>query len=392
MKKKILFFTISLFIIIIYIFISIILSKNKKEKQIISLFNWNEYIDPEIIDDYNKKSDKFNVKQSFFSSNELAINKIKAGNQYDIAILSEYAIEQLKNDYLLKIKKKDNLKFTPLFESVNEINQNKIFKEYSIPYFWGKLGLLYNKNKFSKEMIKSNWKKILNNPNYKISLYNNAFEGIFLGLKATNGDISGINEKDIEKAKNWLIKLKKQNNNLFFITDQLLDNMKIKDRERYDISLTYSGDARYLIEQNNNLQFYDFSDDNEVKKGTNVWIDGLVLPKGSNEEAAYDFINFLLNKENIKKNALFVGYDSPYLERKDKTINLKVDKQNDKIYQYNEKTKIQISNYWSEVCCFPNPEDKYLFFLSFIILLIFIVLRFFHSIEIKNKKLILKDE
>ncbi|MFR0367743.1 extracellular solute-binding protein [Candidatus Phytoplasma palmae] len=392
MKKKILFFTISLLIVIIYIFISILLSKNKKEKQIISLFNWSEYIDPEIIDNYNKQSDKFNVKQSFFSSNELAINKIKAGNQYDIAILSEYAIEQLKNDYLLKIKKKDDLKFTPLFETINEINKNKIFKDYSIPYFWGKLGLLYNKNKFSKEMIKSDWKKFLNNPNYKISLYNNAFEGIFLGLKATDGDISGINEKDIEKAKNWLIKLKKQNNSLSFITDQLLDNMKVKGRERYDISLTYSGDARYLIEQNNNLQFYDFSDDDEFQKGTNVWIDGLVLPKGSKEEAAYDFINFLLNPENIKKNTSFIGYDSPYLERQDKIIDLKIDKKNDKIYQYNEKTKIQISNSWSEVCSFPNPEDKYLFFLSFLILLIFIALRFVHSIKLKNKKFITKSE
>lgn len=260
--------------------------------------------------------------------------------------------------------------------------QEKIDKEifdFTIPYFYGNLGLLYRKDKFSKK-LSSKWKDLIMNPKYKIALYNNAFEGIFIGLKAINKDISVNSEQDIQEAKKWLIDLKIKNINLSFITDQLLDRMKIEKNEYYDIAVAYSGDARYLMKQNQNLEYYPFTNE-----GTNIWFDGLVLPKESQKEGAYDFINFLLKDENRKKNNNFINYDSPYDEQNDEQIKknnpleLKIIEK-DKIYKYNETYKKQISDAWNEIYSYPDPKDKYLIILGLIILFLFLLIYIFIKI------------
>ncbi|WP_066540117.1 extracellular solute-binding protein [Candidatus Phytoplasma oryzae] len=380
MNKKI-FFSL----IFLSISFSLFYNKYKKniifDKKVILFFNWGEYIDPNIIEKYNKQSSRFVIKSSFFSSNELAINKIKSGNKYDIAILSEYAIEQLKDDFLETIifeKITENTNKTKKFQDLIS-RYSKFDSTLSIPYFWGKIGLLYNKKKVNKDQIVQ-WRNLVKDDHYRIALYNNSFEGIFIGLKAINGDISGNNEEDIKKAQNWLLQLKKQNSNLSFVTDQILDYMRIPNEERYDISLVYSGDARFLMKQNPNLEYYDFSqEENDDNKGSNIWLDSLVLLKGSSQEGAYDFINFLLKKENIEQNIIFTQYDSPYIDfwqKKNSPLNLNINSY-DSFYYFNEKNKKKITDAWNYVYSFPRPQDNYLFLFSFLILLLFLFINFF---------------
>ncbi|MDV3205504.1 MAG: extracellular solute-binding protein [Weeping tea tree witches'-broom phytoplasma] len=368
-KKKIII--IFLFLLSLIVSYKYVVSYSSNGKKIITLFNWGEYIDPQIIIDYNQKSDKFIIKQSFFSSNELAVNKIKSGDIYDIAILSEYSIEQLKDNYLEPIDRNkihNNLqKETKNFQQV-KTKLPKNIEKYIIPYFWGKLGFLYQKKKMT--INNDNWEELLKKSDFKVSLYNNPFEGIFIGLKATKGNIGEASEEDIQKAEKWLLDFKQKKKHLSFITDQLLDNMKIPSEERYDISLVYSGDARYLMQENPNLEYYDFD------SGTNIWIDNLVLPKGSNFEGAYDFINFLLQDDKIKQNALFIGYDSPYWENKELNNKLKLSiRLEDQIYRYNEDIKQKINDAWNKIYSYPRSQDSYLFILSFLIIIILVILQ-----------------
>ncbi|MEC4558797.1 MAG: extracellular solute-binding protein ['Conium maculatum' witches'-broom phytoplasma] len=353
------------------------------EKQTIILFNWGEFIEPSLINDFNETSKEYVIKQSFFSSNELAVNKIKAGDKYDIAILSEYAIEKLKEEDPTLLEKIDPSRlqkpdFTDLFKE--KIYQDRIpedIKPYTIPYFWGNLGLLYNKEKIKESEI-PNWKDLMMDPKNKISLYNNSFEGLFIGLKATGGDIQKPTSDEIIKAKKWLLYLKKTNNKLSFVTDQLLDQMKIKDEEKYDISLTYSGDARFLMKQNENLNFYPFDREKETKgkDGTNIWVDSIVLPKNANTKGAYAFINFLLEKDNIIKNAEFIGYDSPYVEiTKKNPLTIEI-QDGDKMYQYDKEKKKEINDSWNEVYAHPRPQDNYLLFINLFIILVLLLFPF----------------
>ncbi|MCG3566539.1 MAG: ABC transporter substrate-binding protein [Candidatus Phytoplasma australasiaticum] len=391
-KKKIIIIIWCLFIIFIANLYRI--TYHNSAKQSIILFNWGEYIDPKIISDYNNKSNDFVIKQNFFSSNEIAINKIKTGDVYDIAILSEYAIEQLKDNYLNKIDKNKLINYPELNENFQKIQKDKLpinIKEYIIPYFWGKLGFLYNKQKITKDQISKHWTQLLQNNDYKVALYNNPFEGIFIGLKATQGNISQANPTEINKAKNWLLNLKQKNKNLFFVTDQILDNMRIANQERYDIAVTYSGDARYLMQQNPNLEYYDFNDHENNIYQTNIWVDSLVLPKGSNTKGAYDFINFLLKNDNLKQNTSFVGYDSPYQNINENNNSLKINiNDKDNIYKYNVQTKKQINDAWNEVYAYPRPQDKYLLLLCFLIIIICLIIKFKINWPKNNKFLINK--
>ncbi|WP_017193405.1 extracellular solute-binding protein [Vaccinium witches'-broom phytoplasma] len=361
-------------------------SYSHPEKQTIILFNWGEFIEPSLITEFNKQSTNYVIKQSFFSSNELAVNKIKSGDKYDIAILSEYAIEKLNKEdpnlleriYYDKIDKfkgkKEIGELTKKFKGVydNKLPQN--IKPYTIPYFWGNLGLLYNKERINKDEIQ-NWKNSMMNPEKKISLYNNSFEGIFIGLKATDGNIQNPTSDQIIKAKEWLLDLKNTNNKLSFVTDQLLDQMKIQGEEKYDISLTYSGDARFLMKQNKNLDFYPFDEGDEKERGTNIWVDSIVLPKNANTKGAYEFINFLLDKKNISKNAEFIGYDSPYKETKNGELQIEI-KDGDQMYQYNKEIKKEINDSWNEIYAHPRPQDNYLLFINLFIISLLLLFRF----------------
>ncbi|NWN45963.1 extracellular solute-binding protein [Candidatus Phytoplasma pruni] len=365
------------------------------EKQTIILFNWGEFIEPSLINDFNEISKEYVIKQSFFSSNELAVNKIKAGDKYDIAILSEYAIEKLnkeeptlleKIDYnkidKLKDKKEIDDIFTTVFKGVYKERIPEDIKPYTIPYFWGNLGLLYNTKKIKESEI-PNWKDLMMGPENKISLYNNSFEGLFIGLKATGGDIKNPTSDDIIKAKKWLLDLKKTNNKLSFVTDQLLDQMKIEGEEKYDISLTYSGDARFLMNQNKNLKFYPFNAGDKKERGTNIWVDSIVLPKNANTKGAYAFINFLLEKDKIRKNAEFIGYDSPYEDiSEDSRLKIVINKE-DQMYQYDKENKKEINDSWNEVYAHPRPQDNYLLFINLFIILVLLLLPFIKSFRKK---------
>lgn len=337
----------------------------KESKQFLTLFNWGEYLDPQTIIDFEEQNG-IEVKQVLFSSNELAITKIKSDDKYDLAILSEYAIDKLIQDELIeginseKLEKSNNYnwQYNDQYKEFKE-KLPKRFSNYAVPYFWGKVVLIYNKQKINKEEITKESFKILDKPNLKIALCNNPRDGLMVGLKATGGTIEKPTEKELENAKKWLLKLKEKNPNVAFINDQLIDRMSQKGKEYYDVVVAYSGDANFLKEKNDNLEVLD------PKEGTNVWVDSLVMPKNSCKELAYKFINFLREKNNYQKNLAYIKYDSPY---KDKNNKIKIN-ENDQIYKYDEANQKLINTYWNDVIAYPSKKDYWLFGFSGLILI-----------------------
>ncbi|OIJ44552.1 ABC transporter substrate-binding protein [Rice orange leaf phytoplasma] len=385
--------TTLLFILTTTFVILIILNlKNKnilpqhQEEQTLTLFNWGEYLEPIIIEKFEKET-HIKVKQVLFSSNELAVTKIKSKNQYDLAILSEYAIDQLRQSKMLEtIDDGELIKDDKHYYELNKDLQDKLpseFNNYAVPYFWGKVVILYNKNKITQDQInelkdQNKGFKYLKDTNLKVALCNNARDGLMVGLKATEGKIANPSPDELNEAKKWLLELKEQKPNLAFINDQLMDRMKNKNKEYYDIVIAYSGDANFLKEQNNNLDYFS------PTEGTNVWVDALVMPKGSKKTLAYKFINFLRQKENYKNNLAFTKYNSPYvgLETFPGIPQIEI-KGNDEVYKYDQTTQKTINTYWNDIIAFPNQKDYWLFILSFFIFLAICIIYFHH--KFKNK-------
>ncbi len=366
----------------------------------LKLYNWGEYIDDDLIAQFEEASG-YKVKQIAFDSNEVAITQIKAGNQYDLVVPSDYAIEQLaSDDLIMPIDWSEITTFDPntdladglssiLDEVKNAANGFDIL-EYSVPYFWGNVGILYNATTVDIADL-DGWDS-LTNSDYNIAFYNSSRDAFMPALKATGAlTINDPTNTEFDVAVSWLNDALTQETDV--ITDEIFDAML--QPSRYDMAISYSGDANYLMSENDELDFY------VPEEGTNVWVDGFVLPNGANEELAYAFINFMLTYDSALQNTEWVGYSTPrkdvfddvlapggsfedYSASYDVRINA-----NDEVYRYNLDLKTQMDTKWQEILANKGYEDEGLGLGAYIaigIIIVLVVSSTTYSVIKKRKK------
>lgn len=267
----------------------------------ISVYNWGDYIDPEILKDFEEETG-IKVNYSTFASNEdLYIKLTQSQERYDVVIPSDYMIERLIKEDLVSEINFDNVEN---FKNVEEDLKNPAFdpeNKYSVPYFWGTLGIVYNKKEI-KEKIDS-WDDLWNEK-YKdqIIMYNSQRDTIGPALIRLGYSLNSTDPKELEEAKESLIKQKKLV--YAYLDDDARDVVVQGDA---NICVMYSGDALNMIEQNPNLEYVI------PKEGSNIWYDSMVIPKNAaNKAGAEKFINYLLRPEVQAINAEYsVGYTSP---------------------------------------------------------------------------------
>lgn len=110
----------------------------------LTIYNWGDYIDPELLKEFEAETGMKVIYQTF-DSNEAMLTKIEqGGTTFDVAIPSEYAISKMKEENLLvpiDHNKLPNLKnIDARFLNLNYDPNN----QFSIPYFWGTVGIVYN--------------------------------------------------------------------------------------------------------------------------------------------------------------------------------------------------------------------------------------------------------
>lgn len=320
---------LALFLILFIPFI-LIGCKNNKE---IKFYNAGEYLNSDLKTKFYKETG-IRIKEITYDSNEMALTSFKGGNKYDLAVLSDYAIDTLKNSQLngediiepIKWDKITSVTKDQYDSDLNFVNhlfeQNKKYNllDYSIPYFWGDFGILYNKNKISEEEIKAKeWDILKTTHNSRgekinVAIYDSAADLFTVALKQIGLTVAGASEESINKATAWLDSIPRANRN--FITDEIFDDIPNKI---YDVSPAYLGDAINIISRvsnehangkNKDLNLAYYTPQNS---GSNVWFDGMVVPKNNSEQLAlvYKFINFLFEEKNALLNANDLGYPSP---------------------------------------------------------------------------------
>ncbi|MBO0995857.1 ABC transporter substrate-binding protein [Bacillus sp. SD088] len=267
----------------------------------LNVYNWGDYIDPDLIDKFEEETGMKVIYQTF-DSNEAMMTKIsQGGTAYDVTVPSEYAISKMKEEGLLlplDHEKIPNLEYIdPRFLDLSFDLEN----EYSIPYFWGTFGIIYNPNMLDGKTL-TNWDDLWN-PDFKnqIFLVDGAREVIGLGLNSLGYSLNDTNKEHLLEAKQKL--------------DQLTPNVKaiigdeiklLLANEEAAIGVTWSGEAADVMWENENVDYV------VPEEGSNLWFDNMVIPKSAqNVEGAYKFINFMLDPENAAQNADYVGYSTP---------------------------------------------------------------------------------
>lgn len=323
------------------------------EGQTLHLYNWGEYTGENIIRDFEEKTGASVIMENFDSNEQMYI-KVANGEAYDVLVPSDYMIQRLIQEDLLQKLDHSKLDCMDLLtEDVKGLPYDPK-NEYSVPYFWGTAGIVYDKTKVDIKDLEEQGYNIFLNEKYKgdIYLYDSERDSFMMALKALGYSMNTENEKEINEAYEWLVKCV-QTMEPEIVTDEIIDNMA---QGRKALGLIYSGDATYVISENENMGYY------LPETGTNLWSDAMVIPKNAkNPELAHAYINYATNYEGAYDNSSYVGYTSSNQEVMDTLSGEGGDYEGidsyiprsgnkmDEVFVYNEKTKQIISNLWSRV-------------------------------------------
>lgn len=325
----------------------------KYEGQTLHVYNWGEYTGENIISDFEKETG-CTVLMENFDSNEQMYIKVANGESYDILVPSDYMIQRLIDEgYLQKLDYSSLDCMDNLCESVLNLPYDPE-NEYSVPYFWGAVGIVYDKTKVDLEDLEKEGFAIFLDEKYKgdIYLYDSERDSFMMALKSLGYSMNTESEKELEEAYHWLVQCV-QTMEPEIVTDEIIDNMA---QGRKALGLIYSGDAAYVMSENEDMGYY------LPESGTNLWSDAMVIPQNAkNPELAHEFINFVSDYDGAYDNSSYVGYTSPNQEVMDELsgeggdyeeINAYIPRsgyEKDEVFVYNEATRKIISNLWSKV-------------------------------------------
>lgn len=274
---------------------------NISSRPVLRVFNSGEYVDPQLIDRFEKENN-CDVVYETFDSNETMYTKIQSGAEYDVIIPSDYMVERLiSEDYLQKI---DWNLITNKDKIIPSLLENSFDKgsQYGVPYYWGTVGIVYDKTKVDEKDLAEGW-DILKNKKYsgKIYMYDSERDSLMVALKALGYSMNTDKKSQLDEAYNWLIDQQKTMKPVY-VGDDVMDNMISGNK---DMAVVYSGDGAYIISENENMGFF------VPDQGSNVWIDAMIITKNcKNTELAHKYVNYFLQEDVALENTRYIGYDS----------------------------------------------------------------------------------
>ena len=322
--------------------------------QTLHVYNWGEYTGENIISGFEELTGAKVIMDNFDSIEQMYI-KVANGDAYDVLVPSDYMIQRMMQEKMLQKLEPETRKecLGELVDAIKGLPYDPK-NEYSIPYFWGTVGIVYDKTKVSEEDLEKDGWDIFLDQKFKgdIYLYDSERDSFMMALKALGYSMNTTSQDELNAAYNWLIQCV-QTMDPEIVTDEIIDNMA---QARKALGLIYSGDAAYVMSENENMGFY------MPKSGTNLWSDAMVIPKNAkNPKLANEFIRYITSYDAAMDNSSYVGYTSPNKEVTEElggkggdydginayTPRAGYDK--DEVFQYDETTRKIIADLWSRV-------------------------------------------
>ena len=247
-----------------------------KEQITLNVLNWGDYIDTAVLKQFEQETG-IKVKYTTMTSNEEMIVKLSAADCiYDVCFPSDYIIEKLVQQDLLYEINKDNI---PNYSNIDERFLDLPFdpgNKYSVPYFWGTVGILYNTTKVSAPI--DSWDALWDEQ-YKgqILMYDSVRDSIGITLIKLGYNINTRNEAEVMEAQQALIAQKP------LVKAYLTDDIKMEMiNGNGAMAVVYSGDALACISENPDLAYV------VPKEGSNVWFDNIIiLPRRSSSSTSF---------------------------------------------------------------------------------------------------------
>lgn len=287
---------------------------SKDDGNTLTVLNYGKYIESSVLDAFEEETG-IHVNYEEYVNPEEMYTKYKSGAiDYDVICTSDYMVERLINEGEAKEINFDKI---PLSKNLDDsyFEFSKAFdpeNKYSMPYFFGTVGILYNKNKVDANDVKS-W-DILWNKKYKdqIIMEDSVRDTFVPALKRLGFSSNSTDKKELETALDQLIEQKPLVYS--YLVDESADEVVAGNAS---MALVYSGEAAYAESLSKDL---DYSVPTE---GSNMWIDSWMIAKTcKNQENAEKFLDFLCREDIAMKNFEYVYYTTP-----NKAVYNKLDKE-----------------------------------------------------------------
>ncbi|MDR1487031.1 MAG: spermidine/putrescine ABC transporter substrate-binding protein [Deltaproteobacteria bacterium] len=301
--------TVIVIILLVAVAISITMfNRTTDQPRQLNLFIWSEYIDPDIVADFEKA---FNVKVriDLYESNEEMISMLQTGRQgaYDIIVPTTYFIPTLINLDLIEPLNRQlipNVKnIDPRFTTIEEDPGNV----YSIPYQWGTSGLVIRSD--NPDEIEPSWKLLFEPDAIKgnFLIFDTARDAIGSALKYLGYSSNTTDLKQLEEATNLLIETK--NRPTFMGFNGGVDGLSKVVGGVATLAQVYSGEAVKASLEDPDVHYII------PKEGGELWVDLFAIPKGAeNADVAHQFLNWTLNPDVSARLANYSLYGSPVPE------------------------------------------------------------------------------
>lgn len=278
----------------------------KYGSSVLKLYLPGEYLGEDVISNFEAQYGVGVIVENF-DSNEMMYTKLQSGDSYDVLIPSDYMIERLlKNGYLQKLDKSLLPNLDNLADAVAGLDYDPD-GDWSVPYFWGSVGLVYNQENVDPAVMEAEGWSVLLDTDYagRVYIYDSERDSFMMAFKALGFSMNTDDPNEIEAAYEWL---RQMNNTMspVYVTDEVIDAMI---NGYNDIAVVYSGDATVILDENEDMRFF------MPDEGTNLWCDAMVIPANAeNPLLAHEFINYMLSYEAAFDNSETVGYASPNAE------------------------------------------------------------------------------
>lgn len=321
------------------------------ETKTLKVFNWGVYMDASLIEEFEEEY-YVRVVYDEFDSNESMYTKLMSGEKYDVIVPSDYMVQRLIEENLLQKIDKDVVSLEDVLPNV----LNKSFdpnNDYSAPYFWGNVGILYDTTKVDVSDLDAGW-DILLNVRYKgdIYFYDSERDAFLVALKALGYSANSKDDAQLNKAFDWLTQLNTTMEPIY-VTDDVIDNMIAGNKS---IAIVYSGDAAYILDENEDMAYY------VPEAGTNLWVDSMVIPANAeNPDLANAWIAFMLSEDAQSRNTIEVGYSTVHKTvyefmisdegdyAGNEAYNVRTDFDKDEIFKYDQELKVKMSDLWLKI-------------------------------------------
>ena len=266
---------------------------------VVNVYNWGEYIDESIFEEFEATTG-ITVNYSTFQSNEELYSSLKmGGSSYDVIIPSDYMISRLVNEDMLEKLDFSNIPNYSLIDDQYKKLEYDPTGEYSVAYMSGTVGIIYNSEMITDEI--TSWGALFDS-NYagQILMFNNPRDAMGIALKYLGYSLNTTDEAELREAFDLLVEqtpiLQAR------VMDQIFDKLESGEAA---IGPYYAGDFLSMLENNPNLRFV------RPVEGTNWFIDAMCVPKGAaNKKNAELFINYMCSTDVSLANMDYIYYTS----------------------------------------------------------------------------------